>query len=153
GDGVTAPLTAWASGLQQSYATAALLSPAAIGTGHFSWPLSGRITQYFTKKHNGIDIARPRGSAIRAADRGEVSFAGWSTDGLGYAVRINHHNGYVTVYGHMMKKPSVRVGQLVKKGQVIGYVGSTGRSTGPHVHFIIRTTNYHYLNPLRYLGR
>jgi murein DD-endopeptidase MepM/ murein hydrolase activator NlpD len=155
-DGATAPfLTAWAIGLQQPaalpHATAAL-APAAIGTGRFSWPLSGRITQYFSKRHDGIDIARARGSAIRAADRGEVIFAGWSTDGLGYAVRINHHDGYVTVYGHMMKKPSVHVGQLVAKGQTIGYVGSTGRSTGPHLHFIIRTPTMHYYNPLRFLN-
>jgi len=150
GEGALAPLMIGGATQAQLYSTAAL-SPAAIGTGRFAWPLSGRITQYFSKRHNGIDIARPRGSAIHAADRGQVSFAGWSTDGLGYAVRINHNNGYVTIYGHMMKKPSVRVGQLVKKGQVIGYVGSTGRSTGPHVHFIIRSPSRVYYNPLRFL--
>jgi murein DD-endopeptidase MepM/ murein hydrolase activator NlpD len=79
--------------------------------------------------------------------------SGWRTDGLGYAVVIDHHNGYVTIYGHQVRHPPVKVGQYVTRGQVIGYVGSTGRSTGPHVHFIIRTPGRHYYNPLKLLGR
>ncbi len=126
---------------------------ARIGTGHFIWPTTGRITQGFSRRHNGIDIATSRGTPLRASDTGEVIWAGWRTDGLGYAVIIDHHNGYVTVYGHQMRQPSVRVGQYVARGQVIGYVGSTGHSTGPHVHFIIRTPDHRYLNPLNLLGR
>ncbi|MDQ2808731.1 MAG: M23 family metallopeptidase [Chloroflexota bacterium] len=124
-----------------------------IGTGHFIWPAAGRLTQGFSKRHDGIDIAAPRGTPLHAADSGEVVWAGWRTDGLGYAVIIDHHNGYVTVYGHQMRRPPVRVGQYVRRGQVIGYMGSTGHSTGPHVHFIIRTPARHYYNPLKLLGR
>jgi len=126
---------------------------AGIGTGHFIWPAAGRLTQGFSRRHDGIDIAAPRGTPLHAADTGEVVWAGWRTDGLGYAVIIDHHNGYVTVYGHQMRRPPVRVGQYVRRGQVIGYMGSTGHSTGPHVHFIIRTPARHYYNPLKLLGR
>ena len=115
------------------------------------WPVNGTITQYFWARHNGLDIAIRAGTPIHAADSGQVVQAGWRTDGLGYAVQIDHHNGYVTIYGHMIRQPSVRVGQLVARGQVIGYIGSTGHSTGPHVHFIIRTSGDHYYNPLRFL--
>lgn len=124
-----------------------------VGTGHFLWPTAGRITQGFSTRHDGIDIAAPRGTPLHASDSGEVVWSGWRTDGLGYAVIIDHHNGYVTVYGHQMRRPPVRVGQYVRRGQVIGYVGSTGRSTGPHVHFIIRTAARYYYNPLKLLGR
>ena len=123
------------------------------GTGRFIWPINGIITQYFWARHNGLDIAIGAGTPIHAADSGEVITSGWRTDGLGYAVQIDHHNGFVTVYGHMIRQPIVRVGQLVARGQVIGYIGSTGHSTGPHVHFIIRTPDpdHRYLNPLKYL--
>lgn len=121
------------------------------GTGRFMWPVSGTITQYFWRKHNGLDIAIRAGTPIHAADSGQVVQAGWRTDGLGYAVQIDHHNGYITIYGHMIRQPAVRVGQLVARGQVIGYIGSTGHSTGPHVHFIIRTAGHYYYNPLRFL--
>jgi murein DD-endopeptidase MepM/ murein hydrolase activator NlpD len=121
------------------------------GTGRFLWPVSGTITQYFWRKHNGLDIAIRAGTPIHAADSGRVVQAGWRTDGLGYAVQIDHGNGYVTIYGHMIRQPAVRVGQLVARGQVIGYIGSTGHSTGPHVHFIIRTPGHKYFNPLNFL--
>ncbi len=121
------------------------------GSGRFMWPVNGTITQYFWRKHNGLDIAIRAGTPIHAADSGEVVQAGWRTDGLGYAVQIDHHNGYVTIYGHMIRQPAVRVGQLVARGQVIGYIGSTGHSTGPHVHFIIRTPSRRYFNPLGFL--
>ena len=120
-------------------------------TGRFMWPVSGRITQYFKSRHNGLDIAIRAGTPIRAADGGTVVQAGWRRDGLGYAVQIDHGNGYVTIYGHMIRQPPVRAGQLVARGQVIGYIGSTGRSTGPHTHFIIRTPARRYFNPLNFL--
>ena len=123
----------------------------ATGSGRFLWPVNGTITQYFWRKHNGLDIAIRAGTPIHAADSGEVVQAGWRTDGLGYAVQIDHHNGYVSIYGHMIRQPAVRVGQLVARGQVIGYIGSTGHSTGPHVHFIIRTPARKYFNPLNFL--
>lgn len=122
------------------------------GTGSFIWPVKGIITQYFNKSHNGLDIAISAGTPIRAADSGLVTWAGWRTDGLGYCVIIDHLNGYSTVYGHQIRQPAVRVGQYVTQGQLIGWIGSTGRSTGPHVHFIIKGGST-YLNPLSFLGR
>ncbi len=121
------------------------------GTGRMVWPVSGRITQYFSSRHNGLDIAVRAGTPIHAADSGKVIWAGWRTDGLGYCVFIDHLNGLITVYGHMIRQPSVYVGQYVSRSQVIGNIGSTGRSTGPHVHFMVKSGGYR--NPLAYLGR
>ena len=126
------------------------------GTGRFMWPVNGTITQYFTSYHNGLDIAISAGTSIHAADAGRVIWSGWRTDGLGYCVMIDHLDGYTTVYGHMIRQPSVYVGQYVDRGQVIGYVGSTGHSTGPHVHFMVKAgggTSHNYRNPLAYLSR
>lgn len=119
------------------------------GTGQFAWPISGVITQRFSWYHTGIDIAAPFGTPILASDAGLVIVAGW-TDNTGYGnrVMIDHRNGYVTLYGHM-SKIYVVVGQTVKRGDQIGAEGSTGRSTGPHVHFEIR--HPHVVNPLDYL--
>lgn len=125
------------------------------GTGSLIWPVNGIITQYFNRAHNGLDIAINAGTPIRAADAGKVVWAGWRTDGLGYCVMIDHLDGYSTVYGHMIGQPIVSVGQYVSKGQVIGYIGSTGRSTGPHVHFMVKAGNAasrNTLNPLAFLG-
>lgn len=119
-------------------------------TGHFIWPADGVITQYYSWRHNGLDIAEPAGSSIVAADGGTVSYASWRSDGLGNCVIIDHDNGYHTIYGHMLRRPSVYVGQRVSRGQFIGYVGSTGHSTGPHVHFMIKIDGV-TRNPLRYL--
>lgn len=125
-----------------------------VGTGRFMWPVNGTITQYFTSRHNGLDIAIAAGTPIHAADSGKVIWAGWRTDGLGYCVMIDHLNGYTTVYGHMIRQPAVYVGQYVGRGQVIGYIGSTGHSTGPHVHFMVKAgsgTSHSYRNPLAFL--
>lgn len=126
------------------------------GTGSFMWPVNAVITQYFSASHNGLDLATAAGTPIYAADSGKVVWSGWRTDGLGYCVIIDHLNGYSTVYGHQIRQPAVYVGQYVSRGQVIGWVGSTGRSTGPHVHFMIKGGNSasrNYLNPLAYLGK
>lgn len=109
---------------------------AARGTGHFGWPVSGRITQKFWSHHLGIDIGAPQGTPIYAADSGYIVTAGWSTVGYGFMILINHGNGYVTRYGHLSSF-NVEVGDSVKKGALIGRVGSTGNSTGPHLHFEI----------------
>lgn len=118
---------------------------AARGTGRFGWPVSGRITQKFWTRHPGIDVAAPSGTPVYAADAGYVSVAGWDQERVsyGYMILINHGNGYVTRYGHLSKF-NVEVGDSVKKGQIIGRVGSTGNSTGPHLHFEI------YKNGARY---
>ena len=124
------------------------------GSGSLGWPLSNFvITQYFSSHHNGLDLAAPAGTPIHAAGSGEVIWAGWRTDGLGYCVFIDHQNGLLTVYGHMIRQPSVRVGQYVSRGQVIGNVGSTGNSTGPHTHFMVKVgSGRNYRNPLGWLS-
>ena len=92
----------------------------------------------YTRNHNGVDIGSSYGSAIWAAAAGTVILAGWN-GGYGNCVIVNHGNGYTTVYGHM-SRIAVSYGQSVSMGSVLGYVGSTGNSTGPHLHFEIRSS-------------
>ena len=119
------------------------------GTGRFQWPVIGRITQDYWYGHRALDIAAPVGTPIYAADGGFVTFVGWTDVGYGNLVRIDHGNGFSTWYAHQ-SAVNVVLGQAVKRGDLIGYVGSTGRSSGPHVHFEIRTTDG-LLNPRFYL--
>jgi len=84
--------------------------------------------------HQGLDFTAPSGTPIYATADGMVQVAGFSTDGYGNKVVINHGYGYQTLYGHMVRVIA-NVGQNVKRGQVIGYIGSTGKSTGPHCHY------------------
>lgn len=108
-------------------------------TGSWIWPTTGTITQSFRSWHKGLDIANHNGGSILAADSGTVVVAGWpDSTGYGNRVMIDHGNGYKTLYGHM-SKVAVIVGQTVKRGDVIGLMGSTGRSTGTHLHFEIRS--------------
>ena len=88
--------------------------------------------------HDGVDLAAPSGTPIKAAADGTVLAAGWCDCGLGYYVEIDHGDGLTTIYGHMASQPFVAAGQRVARGEVIGPVGSTGLSTGPHVHFMVR---------------
>lgn len=106
--------------------------------GQFIWPTSGRISQGFRWYHRAIDIANKTGTPILAADAGKVIVAGWP-DNVGYGNRvvIDHNNGTMTLYGHL-SKVAVSAGQTVNRGDVIGSMGSTGRSTGSHLHFEIR---------------
>jgi hypothetical protein len=101
--------------------------------------------------HNGVDLAANSYEPIGASDGGVVEYAGWCDCGLGYYVKIDHGNGVKTVYGHMAEMPYVAAGQAVTKGDVIGPVGSTGNSTGPHVHFIVEVDGVAQ-DPLAYLG-
>lgn len=119
-------------------------------TGQFAWPMGGTITQRFFWYHKGLDIATAHGTTILAADAGRVLTAGW-TDNTGYGnrVMIDHGNGYTTLYAHM-SKIFVVSGQTVNRGDQIGQEGSTGRSTGPHLHFEIRKNGVAQ-NPLLYL--
>ena len=118
------------------------------------WPSSVRIiTQYFTWYHNGVDIASPAGTAmppLYACTSGVVTRSGWDPFGLGLHVRIDHGNGYETVYGHM-SRIDVGYGERVSRGQVIGLMGNTGRSTGPHVHFMVIYGGVSQ-NPLGYMN-
>lgn len=122
------------------------------GTGRFRWPLQngvGRITSHFGNRrhpftgrvqfHTGIDIAAGLGTPILAADSGRVAFVGWS-GGYGNLIVIDHGNGQATFYAHLQSgSMRVRVGDTVSKGQHIAGMGSTGQSTGVHLHFEIRT--------------
>ena len=107
------------------------------GSGHFAWPMYGWLTQGYGPDHRAIDVAAPAGTLVTAADRGRVIRAGWSDLGYGNLVIIDHNIDYVTVYAHL-SKVLVQEGEIVAQGQPIGLVGSTGNSTGPHLHFEIR---------------
>jgi len=137
------------------------------GTGRFGWPERGPITQQFgctdflaepydpncptLHFHSGIDIAAANGTPVGAADTGVVSLVnfGWG-GGYGNYVVVTHGNGYATLYAHL-SAINVSVSQAVQRGQQIGAEGSTGFSTGPHLHFEIRL-NGAYQNPLSYLS-
>lgn len=119
------------------------------GSSTFIWPTSGVITQYPVWYHMALDIANPGAPAILASDGGTVTFAECYPYGYGCHIIIDHGNGYQTLYAHL-SKINVSVGQGVSQGQVIGIMGSTGRSTGTHLHFEIRSGGQ-LLNPLNFL--
>jgi murein DD-endopeptidase MepM/ murein hydrolase activator NlpD len=113
------------------------------GFGARNHPLLG-----YYKMHTGVDWAAPLGTAIYASGNGTIDKVGWES-GYGKYVRIKHSNGYETAYGHMTAfSRSTQPGARVRQGQVIGYVGSTGLSTGPHVHYEI-LVNGRFVDPLR----
>ncbi|RDI74946.1 Membrane-bound metallopeptidase [Gaiella occulta] len=121
-------------------------------TGSFVWPVSGTVTSGFGPRdgrtHEGIDIAVPSGTPVGAAASGTVIQAGW-LGGYGILVVIDHGNGVSTAYAHN-SGVAVTVGQRVTQGQVIAYAGSTGNSSGPHVHFEVRVGGS-AVDPLGYL--
>ena len=118
----------------------------------FIWPVNAPITSPFGwrwgRMHEGLDLGASYGSPIAAAAAGTVIWAGWE-GGYGNLVVIDHGGGIATAYGHQ-SQIAVSVGQTVARGQVIGYVGSTGHSTGPHLHFEVRV-NGQAVDPLGYL--
>lgn len=103
----------------------------------------------YERMHNGVDMAAPAGTPIYAAKSGKVTTASYQSGGAGYYVSINHGDGFSSIYMHMTRY-IVSAGQYVKAGQVIGYVGSTGISTGNHLHFGI-SYNGTYVNPMKYI--
>lgn len=124
------------------------------GSGKFSWPVSGgSISSGFGRRwgrqHKGIDIVSDN-RAIRAADGGKVTFAGWKDD-YGNTVVIDHKNGYETLYAHL-RKIAVSEGSVVEKGERIGVMGSTGHSTGVHLHFEVISQGT-VRNPMSYLRK
>lgn len=163
---------AWEESQRKLKEQAAKAAAAAAGTGkssgggtpavggYYSWPVPSctYITSKFgyrvhpifgtTKYHSGVDIAAGYGAAIQAAAGGTVSIAEKS-DSYGYYCVIYHSNGTTTLYAHMNELPCVSVGDTVSAGQLIGYVGSTGWSTGPHCHFEIRV-NGSCVDPIAY---
>ena len=107
------------------------------GSGNFSWPIYGWLTQGYKADHRAVDVAAPAGTVVTAADRGVVIRAGWNNQGYGQFVIVDHNIDYITLYAHM-SEVLVEEGEVVAAGQVLGRVGSTGNSTGPHLHFEIR---------------
>lgn len=134
-------------------------------SGEFLWPLASyySITSYYGWRtlrgvpgfHRGLDIAATTGTRIFAADDGVVYETGYQENGLGNFVKVNHGNGIVSVYGHCSRiAKGIKKGVRVKKGDVVAYVGSTGNSTGSHLHFALcYTGTTQYINPLPYLKK
>ncbi len=127
-----------------------------IGGGTFMWPsvekwLSGYDYTPATN-HYGIDIAGSMGNAIYATDSGVIVYAGWNDWGYGNAIVIDHGNGWQSLYGHL-SQINVTCGQSVSQGDVIGLMGSTGRSSGPHLHFELMNASGVRVNPWDYLQK
>ena len=122
---------------------------ASTGTGSFGWPAAGQITQGYWDRHRAIDIGSWEGAPVIAADSGYVVAAGWDDGGYGRMVVIDHGNGFQTLYAHLQVY-YVEAGSSVAKGQAIAEVGTTGNSTGPHLHFEVRK-NQVQRNPFGFL--
>ena len=120
----------------------------------FIWPADGVFTSGYGwrwgRMHKGIDVANSVGTPIRAVQDGQVSFAGWDEGGYGFLVKLTHADGTVTVYAHN-SRILVRTGEFVRQGQNISLMGSTGRSTGPHLHFEVRPAGRSAVNPMQFL--
>jgi hypothetical protein len=114
------------------------------------WPVTGTLTQYYRWYHRGIDLATPVGSGVVATHSALVLFAGWRTDGYGNLI-ILQSGQFITYYGHLSGF-NVRQGDLVGRSSVIGWSGSTGNSSGPHVHYEIRINNVE-VDPLTFEDR
>jgi murein DD-endopeptidase MepM/ murein hydrolase activator NlpD len=126
---------------------------APVGSGAFVWPtddhyLSGK--NYNALWHPGLDLSAWYGEPVYAADAGVTVYAGWNAWGYGNMVVVDHGNGWHTLYGHL-SQVSVSCAQSVERGGVIGLAGSTGRSTGPHLHFEMRHDTWGRVNPWHYL--
>jgi murein DD-endopeptidase MepM/ murein hydrolase activator NlpD len=115
--------------------------------GRLAWPVGGYISQYFWAFHTGVDLAAPYGTGIGASEAGTVVATGWVAVG-GLSVRIKHADGLESGYYHM-GAVYVAPGQKVERGQIIGTVGMTGVTTGPHVHWEVKR-NGAFVNPLSY---
>ncbi len=123
------------------------------GTGAWLVPISPgsySIAQGFAPWHSGIDMAANIGTTVRAADTGVIIFSGWDETGYGNLVILDHGNGWITYYGHLNSR-AVGCGQTVQRGGTIGAVGTTGHSTGPHLHFEMRWQDRPD-NPASYIG-
>lgn len=122
----------------------------------YIWPAAGTITSGYGMRwgrmHKGIDIGAPVGTPIVAASSGEVVTAGWNSGGFGNLVKLRHLDGSLTLYAHN-SKIHVRKGQQVRQGQQIAAMGSTGRSTGPHLHFEIHPRGRGAVNPIAHLPK
>ncbi len=147
-----AALQAGSAAIAERIRAAGSSSSATPSSAGLIWPVSGVLTSTFGMRwgrmHEGIDIGAPEGTPIYAATGGTVIYAGWE-GGYGNLTVIDHGNGLSTAYGHQ-SQIAVSNGQVVARGQAIGYVGNTGHSFGPHLHFEVRV-NGTPVDPLQYL--
>lgn len=114
-----------------------------------AWPVVGAVTYGFTPDHPALDVGAPYGATVYAADGGTITYAGWAEEGYGYTIVIDHGDGRQTWYNHL-KGVLLAAGNFVTRGTPVGEVGSTGHSSGPHVHFELRIDGER-VNPLGYL--
>ena len=152
---VVIPKVTYSTASASNYSTGSSSAKVSLGISLIN-PVSGVITSRFGSNesirdhtHKGLDISAPNGTPIKAAASGTVTFSGNANDGYGYYVIISHGNGVTTVYAHCSKL-LVSKGQKVSKGEVIAKVGSTGNSTGNHLHFEVRKNGITY-NPQNYV--
>jgi LysM repeat protein len=141
------------SGLRDANACPGPFAAGFTGTYSFVWPAGNHFlsgNDFIPKIHPGIDIAAGMGAAIYASDTGVVVYAGWSNVGYGNLIILDHGNGWQTAYAHL-SQINVACGQGVLQGSLIGLAGSTGHSTGPHLHFEMRNDKYGRVNPWQYL--
>ncbi len=124
-----------------------------VGEGYFIWPTPATfLSGYgFSDYHPGIDIAGSEGNAVYASATGVVVYAGWNNYGYGYMVVIDHGDGWQTLYAHL-SQVNVGCGQAVFQGNVIGGVGSTGNSSGSHLHFEMESDTYGKVNPYSFVS-
>jgi hypothetical protein len=159
--GGTRPSVVWIAARDNPASGNSYLGPGAcggiiygnVGTGIFTWPTSATWLSgydYNPPVHNGLDFGGDFGSPIYAADSGVIVYSGWSDRGYGNLIVIDHDGGWQTFYAHMIDGTLLPCGTNVTKGQLIASMGSTGRSTGPHLHFELRL-NGHPVNPWQFL--
>jgi murein DD-endopeptidase MepM/ murein hydrolase activator NlpD len=151
-DALLATSAALAASIQAAQAASAVGPTSTVSSSGFIWPVSGTLTSGYGwrwgRMHEGVDLAAGSGTPIYASAPGVVIACGY-TGGYGNLVVIDHGGGVATAYGHQ-SSIAVGCGQSVGQGQVIGYVGNTGNSTGPHLHFEVRI-NGGAVDPLGYL--
>jgi murein DD-endopeptidase MepM/ murein hydrolase activator NlpD len=127
-----------------------------VGTGTFIWPTTEKYLSGYDyspeTNHWGIDVAGRLGNSIFATDNGVVVYAGWNDWGYGNVVVIDHGNGWQTLYAHLSAF-NVDCGSYVYQGDTIGAMGSTGNSSGPHLHFEMRSDKYGRANPWNFLTK
>ena len=120
----------------------------------YVWPTQGTVTSGYGwrwgRMHRGVDVAGPVGTPVVAAAMGVVEHAGWNSGGYGKLVEIRHPDGSLTRYAHN-NRLNVTAGQTVRQGQQIAEMGSTGYSTGPHLHFELHVSGQGAVNPVAYL--
>jgi murein DD-endopeptidase MepM/ murein hydrolase activator NlpD len=112
-------------------------------------PVHARLTQGYSGRHDGLDLAAAEGTPIRAMAPGVIAYVGWNpwdSKPRAFVVVIAHQGGYETKYGHLLPRRGVTLGKLVRRGEVIGYMGETGHATGVHLHLEV-SRGFHTMNP------